>query len=130
MVIDMFIEYKGKEVELRFDVLFLKEIDKKLGFETEGINIGKGMTMIAGSLEGGDIPTLMTIIEVAQKYSKKKFKKVSEIEDFLDELIENESDDEDAVQALCDEILEEMGKRPTIRRAMYGKEKKKNKKEA
>lgn len=130
MVINMFIEYKGKEVELRFDVLFLKEIDKKLGFETEGINIGKGMTIIAGSLEGGDIPTLMTIIEVAQKYSKKKFKKVSEIEDFLDELIENESDDEDAIQALCDEVLEEMGKRPTIRRAMYGKEKKKSKKEA
>lgn len=124
----MFIEYEGKEIELRFDVLFLKEIDKKLGFETEGVNIGKGMTMIAGSLESGDIPTLMTIIEVAQKYSKKKFKKISEIEDFLDNLIENEADDEDAIQALCDEVLEEMGKRPTIRRAMYGKEKKKEKK--
>ncbi|UXR73297.1 tail assembly chaperone [Staphylococcus sp. IVB6238] len=124
----MFIEYKGKEIKLRFDVLFLKEIDKKLGFETEGVNIGKGMTMIAGSLEGGDIPTLMTIIEVAQKYSKKKFKKISEIEDYLDDLIENEADDEDAIQALCDEVLEEMGKRPTIRRAMYGKEKKKDKK--
>ncbi|MBU8567588.1 tail assembly chaperone [Virgibacillus pantothenticus] len=106
----MHINFKDREIELKFGLRTLTEIDKELGFEVEGARLGQGLEMLVPKLESGNIIGLSKIIKAATAHDKKSPKTYEDLELVLDNIAENVGYEEFGQQ-----VLEELGKRPMTR---------------
>lgn len=106
----MFIHFNGKEIELKFGLRTLTEIDRELGLEVEGANLGEGLKMLVPKLESGNIIGLAKIIKAATSHDKHAPKTYEDLEQVLDDIAENVGYEEFGQQ-----VLEELGKRPMTR---------------
>lgn len=105
----MNINYKGKELELRFDFRFLREIDNILGFKMEEMSIGQGVSMLPAGLEMGNPVVIGETILAATK-SHKKAPSIKDLDDILDDIAENIG-----LEEFGQQVIEELGKRPMTR---------------
>ncbi|GGJ85958.1 hypothetical protein GCM10007063_05540 [Lentibacillus kapialis] len=106
----MHINFNGREIELSFGLRTLTEIDKALGFEIEGANLGEGLEMLVPKLQSGNIIGLSKVIKAASSHDKKAPKTYEDLEQVLDSIAENEG-----FEAFGEQIIEELGKRPMTR---------------
>ncbi|WP_200411291.1 tail assembly chaperone [Virgibacillus salexigens] len=106
----MHINFKGREIELSFGLRTLTEIDKELGFEIEGANLGQGLEMLIPRLQSGNIIAISKIIKAATAYDKKGPKSFEDLEEVMDNIAENVSFEE-----FGEQVFEELGKRPMTR---------------
>ncbi|MDQ0158804.1 tail assembly chaperone [Alkalibacillus salilacus] len=104
----MHINFNGKEIELSFGLRTLTEIDKELGFEMEGANLGEGVEMLVPKLQSGNIIGISKIIKAAS--GKNGPKTYENLEVILDDIAENEG-----FEAFGEQVIEELGKRPMTR---------------
>ena len=103
----MNIKFKDKELELSFGLGFLNKIDKELGLEVEQMTIGQGLNMLVPNLSNGNIVALAKVIKSAAAHHKKKPQTDEELETVLEDIAENEG-----IDTFCEQIIEELGKRP------------------
>ncbi|WP_194745922.1 tail assembly chaperone [Staphylococcus chromogenes] len=103
----MEINYKGRELDLSFGLKFLDNIDRDLGFTVEQMQIGQGLEMLVPNLDAGNLVALAKVLKAATAHHKKGPKTIEDLEPVIEEIVES-----DKVQEFCDEIIEELGKRP------------------
>jgi len=107
----MHINFNGKDIELSFGLHTLTQIDKELGFEIEGANLGEGLEMLVPKLQSGNLIAISKIIKAASAHDKKNAPKTFEdLEVVLDDIAENEG-----FKAFGEQVIEELGKRPMTR---------------
>lgn len=103
----MEINFKGRELDLSFGIKFLNEIDRDLGFTVEQMQIGQGLEMLVPNLDAGNLVALAKVLKAATSHHKKGPKTIEDLEPVVEEIAESGK-----VQEFCDEIIEELGKRP------------------
>ncbi len=103
----MHINFNGEEIELKFGLRTLVEIDKELGFEIEGASLGEGLELLIPKLQSGNIVGISKIIKAATSHHKKAPKTYEDLETILDDIAENQG-----FESFSEEIIEELGKRP------------------
>lgn len=110
----MEIEINGKNYPLTFGFDFIDYVNKENGMAADGIktNIG-GAAMLKASM-AGRLPSSLRLLIKGGTCNLKQKPSNKDIDAFIDEIAE----DDDAYDALFDEIQEELGKRPAIRREM------------
>lgn len=118
----MIINFKGRELELSFGLKFLNNIDRDLGFNVEQMQIGQGLEMLVPNLDAGNIVALSKVIKAATAHHKKGPKTDEDLETILEDIIENSS-----VEDFCDEVIEELGKRPLTQSLVNDRVKENNK---
>lgn len=121
----MEIKFKDKELELSFGLGFLNKIDKELGLEVEQMTIGQGLNMLVPNLSNGNVVALAKVIKAATAHHKKKPQTDEELETVLEDIAENEG-----IDTFCEQIIEELGKRPLTQNLVpdeYKQDKKKSK---
>ncbi|ARJ30528.1 phage tail protein [Staphylococcus sp. HMSC068D08] len=102
----MYINFKGKELELSFGLKFLRIIDKVMAMESENISFGQGTQMLVPRLEMADAVSLSYIIEAATAHHNKAPKTESELETVIEDIAE-----EHGIEEFCQDIIKELGKR-------------------
>ncbi|HDP2165984.1 MULTISPECIES: tail assembly chaperone [Staphylococcus] len=118
----MFINFKGKELELSFGLKFLRIIDKTMAMEAENISFGQGTQMLVPRLEMADVVSLSYIIEAATSHHQKAPKTEDELEVVIEEIATNYG-----IEEFCQDVLKELGKRAMTRNLVpdeYKEEKK------
>ncbi|SIT91719.1 tail assembly chaperone [Edaphobacillus lindanitolerans] len=106
----------GKDYELRFGMLFLKEMDEHYKMKVNGqVEFSMGMKFALPYLKTGNLPALHNTLCAALKHHKeiKPFQVEREIERIAEEDAENETDN---LGELFEELLEEMGKQPLLKK--------------
>ena len=103
----MEIQFKGKSLELSFGFKALSLIDKRLGMEIEQMSIGQGLSLLVPNLSQGNPIAIGEVILSATAHHKKAPKE-EDLDDILDEIA-----DEQGFEAFGEEIIKELGKRPT-----------------
>ncbi|MEF2293144.1 tail assembly chaperone [Virgibacillus dokdonensis] len=106
----MHINFNGREIELSFGLRTLTEIDKDLGLEIEGANLGEGLEMLVPKLQSGNIIGLSKIIKAATAHDKRAPKTYEDLEHVLDDIAENQG-----FEKFGQQVIEELGKRPMTR---------------
>lgn len=106
----MNITLNKKDIELKFDFKFLREIDSRLGIKMEGGSIGQGVSMLPLGLSAGNPVTIGETILAATAYKQKKRPTVDDLDDILDDIAENVG-----LEEFGEQIIEELGKRPMTR---------------
>ena len=107
----MNINFNGREIELSFGLRTLTQIDKELGFEIEGANLGEGLEMLVPKLQSGNLIAISKIIKAASSHDKKNSPKTYEdLEQVLNDIAEDEG-----FKAFGEQVIEELGKRPMTR---------------
>lgn len=116
----MFINVLGREIELKFGALFIKKMDKVIGMKIEGVEIGKGINFLISGLKDVEETVLADVLINATDKTKNGINNIEEAFAAIDEIIVRgeEEDKEDALQEFANEILDELGKLPTIRRRL------------
>lgn len=74
----------GVSHELIFGVRFVREVDKLLGVETNGLKFGMGLAIALPSITGYDTAVLTDIIYCATTHIRKGRPTVVEIESYID----------------------------------------------
>lgn len=103
----MEIQFKGKTIDLSFGFKALSIIDKRLGMEIEQMSIGQGLQLLVPNLAQGNPITIGEVILAATAHHKKAPQE-SDLDDILDDIAENEG-----FEAFGEQIIKELGKRPT-----------------
>ncbi|WP_077621567.1 tail assembly chaperone [Sediminibacillus massiliensis] len=103
----MHINFNGREIELKFGLRTLTEVDRELGFEMDGASLGEGVEMLIPKLQSGNPVGLSKIIKCATSHDKKSPKTYEDLEEVLDDIAENEG-----FKAFGERVIEELGKRP------------------
>ncbi|RWZ59893.1 phage tail protein [Halobacillus fulvus] len=106
----MHITFNGKEIDLVFGLRTLTEIDRELGFEIEGANLGEGLEMLIPKLKSGNIVALSKIIKASTSHHKKAPKTYEDLEEVLNDVAEDTD-----FKSFGEAIIEELGKRPMTR---------------
>ncbi|WP_200411920.1 tail assembly chaperone [Virgibacillus salexigens] len=106
----MYINFKGREIELSFGLRTLTEVDRELGFEVEGANLGQGLEMLIPRLASGNLIAISKLIKAATAHDKKGPKSINDLEEVLDDVAENIGFEE-----FGEQVFEELGKRPMTR---------------
>lgn len=119
----MFIIYKEKELELRFDFTALKLLDKKVGLNYEQVNLGQGLSTFAGYLQSNSIIALAAGIEAGLEHYRLKYGSahVPTTDREMDTLLNDIAENEDGIENMCKGMLNELGKRP-LTRSLLSKE--------
>ncbi|PCF45489.1 tail assembly chaperone [Staphylococcus delphini] len=118
----MYINFKGRDLDLSFGLKFLNNIDRDLGFNVDQMQIGQGLEMLVPNLDAGNIVALSKVIKAATAHHKKGPKIDEDLEVILEDIIENSS-----VEEFCDEVIEELGKRPLTQNLVNDRVKENNK---
>lgn len=105
----MEIQFKGKTLDLSFGFKALSIIDKRLGMEIEQMSIGQGLQLLVPNLEQGNPITIGEVILAATAHHKKAPKE-DDLDEILDEIADNEG-----FEQFGQDIINELGKRPTTR---------------
>lgn len=103
----MHINFNGKEIELKFNLRTLVEIDKELGFEIEGASLGEGLEMLIPKLQSHNIVGISHIIKAATSHDKKGPQSYEDLEQVLNDIAENEG-----FEAFSNRVIEQLGEQP------------------
>ncbi|WP_082234969.1 tail assembly chaperone [Halobacillus massiliensis] len=106
----MHINFDGREIELKFGLRTLTEIDRELGFEVEGASLGQGLEMMIPNLRSGNLIGVSKIVKAASTHDRKSPKTYEELEEVLDDIAENQG-----FEAFGKQVIGELGKRPMTR---------------
>ena len=110
----MEITINDKTYPLTFGFDFIDYVNRENGMEADGMktNIG-GAAMLNASM-AGRLPSSLRLLIKGGTCNLKQKPSNKDIDAFIDEIAE----DDEAYDALFDEIQDELGKRPAIRREM------------
>lgn len=106
----MHITFEGRDIDLKFGLRTLTEIDRELGFEVEGASLGEGLEMMIPKLKSGNIVGISKVVKAAASHDRKPPKTFEELEEVLDDIAEDQG-----FEAFGAQVIEELGKRPMTR---------------
>lgn len=96
----MELEINKKPYEFKFGVKFVREVDKEMPVEREGMKFGLGLAArVIPELQSGNISTLSKVLYLASRTEKDKLSQ-SDLDDYVD-------DCED-IEKLFDKVLKEL----------------------
>lgn len=113
----MIFKIKGQDVELKFGIGFLRRLDEKHQAEIKdsGVKFGAGLIMANLGISQYNPTILSDVIFCATRGYKQ-----SDVDNALDDYADENGD----LEHLFDEIKDEMGKSPVLKRALKTHEKK------
>lgn len=100
------VKIKEKDVELKFGIGELTAIDKELGFEIEGANLGEGLEMLVPKLKSGNLISIAKIVKACTQSNKNKPKTDEETEAILVSIL----DDYGSFKKFGEACIEQLGK--------------------
>jgi hypothetical protein len=107
----MQIKINGKNVELKFGVKFVRELDKVAGLDLNGASFGMGLTKSIPSLNAADPAVLADVIYSAASTNKAFRPSQDDVDDFIDNY-------EDDLEKLFDDVIKEMSQANAIKVAL------------
>jgi len=111
----MLFTINGKEQELKFNIGFIRALNKVYTADMNGISFGMGLNMANVQLQQYDPSGLTEVIRAALKG---KFKLET-----IDEAVELYAEENDGLGGLFEAIIEEMGKSVVVKDTMKRTEK-------
>lgn len=96
------------ELELKFGLGELNAIDKELGYEVRGINLGEGLETLLPKLQTGNVLALSKIIKACTKGQKGRPKNDEELEKVLNGIFNEYG----SFRAFGKVLIEELGNKP------------------
>jgi len=91
---------KGKQVHFKFGVKFVRELDKNLVIEQNGVSFGLALAVkIIPELEMANVATLSNVLFLANRTETPKLSQ-GDIDDFIDEC--------EDIEKLFDDVLKEI----------------------
>ena len=106
----MQIKINDKDVELRFGVKFVRELDKIAGMDIGGASFGMGLTKSIPALKTADPAVLSDIIYSATSTVQMGRPSRDDVDDFIDTC--------EDLEPVFDEVIEEMNKANAIKTAL------------
>src|SRR5699024_789566 len=106
----MQIKINDKDVELRFGVKFVRELDKIAGMDIGGASFGMGLTKSIPALKTADPAVLSDIIYSATSTVQMGRPSRDDVDDFIDNC--------EDLEPVFDEVIEEMNKANAIKTAL------------
>ena len=107
----MQIKINGKQVDLKFGVKFVRELDKVAGLDLNGASFGMGLTKSIPSLNAADPAVLADVIYSAASTNKAFRPSQDDVDDFIDNY-------EDDLEKLFDDVIKEMSQANAIKVAL------------
>lgn len=95
----MILKINEKDVELKFGIRFVRELDKVGGVDTGNFNMGMALTKAIPALQAYD-PVALSNVIYAASYGNSPRPGMTEIDDFLDNY--------DKIEKLFDDVTKEM----------------------
>lgn len=90
----------GKAYSFKFGVKFVREVDKRKPVEQNGVQFGMGLVAkVVPELHATNIATLADVLYMANQTESPKIKQ-SELDDYIDDC--------DDIEALFDEVINEL----------------------
>ena len=107
----MQIKINNKQVDLKFGVKFVRELDKVAGLDLNGASFGMGLTKSIPALNTADPAVLADVIYSAASTNKAFRPSQDDVDDFIDNY-------EDDLEKLFDDVIKEMSQANAIKVAL------------
>ncbi|MCT4402552.1 tail assembly chaperone [Leuconostoc suionicum] len=107
----MQVKINNKEVELKFGVKFVRELDKVAGLDVNGASFGMGLTKSIPALNTADPAVLADVIYSAASTNKAFRPSQDDVDDFID-------DYDGDLEKLFDDVTKEMSSANAIKVAL------------
>ncbi|WP_273950160.1 tail assembly chaperone [Leuconostoc mesenteroides] len=107
----MQVKINNKEVELKFGVKFVRELDKVAGLDVNGASFGMGLTKSIPALNTADPAVLADVIYSAASTNKAFRPSQDDVDNFID-------DYEGDLEKLFDDVTKEMSAANAIKVAL------------
>ncbi|TOZ07214.1 tail assembly chaperone [Leuconostoc pseudomesenteroides] len=107
----MQVKINNKEVELKFGVKFVRELDKVAGLDVNGASFGMGLTKSIPALNTADPAILADVIYSATSTNKAFRPSQDDVDNFID-------DYDGDLEKLFDDVIKEMSAANAIKVAL------------
>ncbi|MBZ1530200.1 tail assembly chaperone [Leuconostoc mesenteroides] len=107
----MQVKINNKEVELKFGVKFVRELDKVAGLDVNGASFGMGLTKSIPALNAADPAVLADVIYSAASTNKAFRPSQDDVDNFID-------DYDGDLEKLFDDVTKEMSAANAIKVAL------------
>lgn len=107
----MQVKINNKEVELKFGVKFVRELDKVAGLDVNGASFGMGLTKSIPALNTADPAVLADVIYSAASTNKAFHPSQDDVDNFID-------DYDGDLEKLFDDVTKEMSAANAIKVAL------------
>ena len=107
----MQVKINNKEVELKFGVKFVRELDKVAGLDVNGASFGMGLTKSIPALNTADPSVLADVIYSAASTNKAFSPSQDDVDNFID-------DYDGDLEKLFDDVIKEMSAANAIKVAL------------
>lgn len=107
----MQVKINNKEVELKFGVKFVRELDKVAGLDVNGASFGMGLTKSVPALNTADPAVLADVIYSAASTNKAFRPSQDDVDNFID-------DYDGDLEKLFDDVIKEMSAANAIKVAL------------
>ncbi|MFL2050662.1 tail assembly chaperone [Leuconostoc mesenteroides] len=107
----MQVKINNKEVELKFGVKFVRELDKVAGLDVNGASFGMGLTKSVPALNTADPAVLADVIYSAASTNKAFRPSQDDVDNFID-------DYDGDLEKLFDDVTKEMSSANAIKVAL------------
>lgn len=107
----MKVKINNKEVELKFGVKFVRELDKVAGLDVNGASFGMGLTKSIPALNTADPAVLADVIYSAASTNKAFRPSQDDVDNFID-------DYDGDLEKLFDDVIKEMSAANAIKVAL------------
>lgn len=107
----MQVKINNKEVELKFGVKFVRELDKVAGLDVNGASFGMGLTKCIPALNTADPAVLADVIYSAASTNKAFRPSQDDVDNFID-------DYDGDLEKLFDDVTKEMSSANAIKVAL------------
>lgn len=107
----MQVKINNKEVELKFGVKFVRELDKVAGLDVNGASFGMGLTKSIPALNTADPAVLADVIYSAASTNKAFRPSQDDVDNFID-------DYDGDLEKLFDDVIKEMSAANAIKAAL------------
>lgn len=107
----MQVKINNKEVELKFGVKFVRELDKVAGLDVNGASFGMGLTKSIPALKTADPAVLADVIYSAASTNKAFRPSQDDVDNFID-------DYDGDLEKLFDDVIKEMSAANAIKVAL------------
>ncbi len=107
----MQVKINNKEVELKFGVKFVRELDKVAGLDVNGASFGMGLTKSIPALNTADPAVLADVIYSAASTNKAFRPSQDDVDNFIDDYDGN-------LEKLFDDVIKEMSAANAIKVAL------------
>lgn len=102
----MILKFKDKDIELKFGVRFVRELDKVGGVDTGNFNMGMALTKAIPALQTYD-PVALSNVIYAASYGNSPRPGVKEVDEYVDEAKN--------IEKLFDEVTKELLKANVVK---------------